>query len=404
MFNLRFPQFFSFELSHTGVLSNGSALRRYRHRRRSQWAGQRRVSRQSREEGRGSRTPSRARRRRRHGRDFPRLSFFRMFVRRLFASPRNHPRTRPPAPRPRNSPSRRNFFAHAQRRLPLARQRPRQIHSRHSPPLPPRRRGLRRILQDDDAHVPLREAHALHGSARPHHAQSQRPQAASFPVAALPRTLLRRALHASPTHDHELRRFPRPVVRNGRAQGDDVRLRHHRHVPRHSLARHRLRSPPSLHGRNRRRIPLLGLQPRRHWRYFERHRRRRSRSRRRDSHESASRKNSREAWPRRRRRPAIRRRTLCQRGLLQRGPASHLRKISRTQRASRRFPRRRPPLQIPRLFRQSQSRPRRASQFQMFPRPRRASSRRHLHFSQHGIHGARLRRRQVRPLLPQAVH
>jgi len=30
------------------------------------------------------------------------------------------------------------------------------------------------------------------------------------------------------------------------------------------LARHRLRSPPSLYGRNRRRLSLLGLQPRRH--------------------------------------------------------------------------------------------------------------------------------------------
>src|SRR5713226_4722730 len=113
-----------------------------------------------------------------------------MFLRRLSASSANNPRTRHSAPLPRNSPSRRNFFAHAQRRLPLARQRPRQIHSRHSPPLPPRRRSLRRVLQNDDAHVPLREAHAFHGSARPHYAQSQRPQAASLSLAALPRTLL----------------------------------------------------------------------------------------------------------------------------------------------------------------------------------------------------------------------
>src|SRR5712664_1519781 len=45
-----------------------------------------------------------------------------------------------------------------------------------------------------------------------------------------------------------------------------------------------------------------------------------------------------------------------------------------------------------------------ASQFQMPPRPGRSSSRRNLHFSEHGIHGARLRRRQVRPFLPQALH
>ena len=45
-------------------------------------------------------------------------------------------------------------------------------HARNSPPLARRRRGLRRILEDDDAHVPLREAYAVHDSARSHHAQS----------------------------------------------------------------------------------------------------------------------------------------------------------------------------------------------------------------------------------------
>src|SRR6266852_7276234 len=40
----------------------------------------------------------------------------------------------------------------------------------------------------------------------------------------------------------------------------------------------------------------------------------------------------------------------------------------------------------------------------MSPRPWRASSRRSLHFSEHGIHGARLRRRQIRPLLAQTLH
>src|SRR5712692_6089820 len=40
----------------------------------------------------------------------------------------------------------------------------------------------------------------------------------------------------------------------------------------------------------------------------------------------------------------------------------------------------------------------------MSPRSRRASSRRGLHFSKHGIHGACVRRRQVRSLLAQTVH
>src|SRR2546428_244361 len=93
------------------------------------------------------------------------------------------------------------------------------------------------------------------------------------------------------------------------------------------------------------------------------------------------------------------RRTLRPLCFLQRRPASPLRKIPRPQRIARRFPGRRPPLQISRLFRKSQSRTRRASQFQMPPRSGRSSSRRHLHFSQHGVHGARLRRRQIRALL-----
>ena len=62
--------------------------------------------------------------------------------------------------------------------------------------------------------------------------------------------LVRRALHPHPAHDHERRRFPRPVVRDRRAESHDVRLRNHRHVPRHSLARHGVRSAAPLHGRN----------------------------------------------------------------------------------------------------------------------------------------------------------
>ncbi len=39
---------------------------------------------------------------------------------------------------------------------------------------------------------------------------------------------------------------------------------HHRHLPRRALAGHRLRAAPPLHGRDRRRVPLLGLLARRH--------------------------------------------------------------------------------------------------------------------------------------------
>ena len=87
-------------------------------------------------------------------------------------------------------------------------------------------------------------------------------------------------------HDHEQRRFSRSVVRDRRAESHDVRLGHHRYVPRHPFARHGLRSSAPLHGRNRRRVPFVGIQPRWHRCYFERDRRGGARSRRRNSHAS----------------------------------------------------------------------------------------------------------------------
>ena len=64
--------------------------------------------------------------------------------------------------------------------------------------------------------------------------------------------------------DDERGRLPRPVVRVRRAQGADVGQRHHRHLPRRALAGHRLRAAAPLHGRDRRRVPLLGLREGRH--------------------------------------------------------------------------------------------------------------------------------------------
>ena len=54
------------------------------------------------------------------------------------------------------------------------------------------------------------------------------------------------------------RRLPRPVVRDRPAQGDDVRVGDHRHVPGRPSPGHRLRPAPSLHGRDRRGVPGLG--------------------------------------------------------------------------------------------------------------------------------------------------
>src|SRR5260370_32468165 len=79
-------------------------------------------------------------------------------------------------------------------------------------------------------------------------------------------------------------------------------------------------------------------------------------------------------------------------------------KILGSQRPPRRFSRSRPPLQISRLVRQSQSPARFASPFQMSCPAGRASSRRNFHFSEHGIYGTRLRRRQLRSLLAPPLH
>ena len=65
---------------------------------------------------------------------------------------------------------------------------------------------------------------------------------------------------------------------------------------------------------------------------------------------------------------------------------------------------RREPLQVSRLFRQSEPGARCAAELQGHARPGRASARRDFHFSQRRIHGARLRRCQVRQLLPPSVH
>ncbi len=58
--------------------------------------------------------------------------------------------------------------------------------------------------------------------------------------------------------DDERRRFSRSVVRDRRAQSDDVRVGNHRHVSRRALAGHCVRAAASLHGRDRRRVSLVG--------------------------------------------------------------------------------------------------------------------------------------------------
>ena len=61
-------------------------------------------------------------------------------------------------------------------------------------------------------------------------------------------------------------------------------------------------------------------------------------------------------------------------------------------------------LQVPRLVRQGEPRARRAARLQGAPRSGPASARRHLDLAERRVHGARLRRCQVRAILPAAVH
>ncbi len=66
--------------------------------------------------------------------------------------------------------------------------------------------------------------------------------------APLPGAAGRGQVQPDPTDDDERRRLPRSMVRDRRAQGDDVGVGDHRHVPRRPLARHGLRAAASLHG------------------------------------------------------------------------------------------------------------------------------------------------------------
>ncbi len=100
-----------------------------------------------------------------HRRDFPRLQVFGLLLRGLAAASGDYPRPRSSAPWPGDSSARRHFHSHAERRLSLARERPRQDSSRDRPPLQAGRRSLRRIRQSDAGHVPLREADSQHGAA-----------------------------------------------------------------------------------------------------------------------------------------------------------------------------------------------------------------------------------------------
>ena len=81
---------------------------------------------------------------------FPGFQLLGLLVRRVAPPARDHPRARPAPPRPRDPAARRHVHADAERRLPVARQRPRpktrREIARHSRA---RRRGVRRVRPGD---------------------------------------------------------------------------------------------------------------------------------------------------------------------------------------------------------------------------------------------------------------
>jgi len=167
-------------------------------------------------------------------------------------------------------------------------------------------------------------------------AQSQRPQAASLPPSAFPRTLLRRALHPRPAHDYELRDFldqcSKPTFSKPLCQPPASLVRSSAFV---RPAAPTFSSP--LHGEIDGAFRSWGFS-RRHWRHFKRHRRRRARSRRRNPHQSARGKIlTKNAAPAASLFRAAKNSPPT--SFFQRRPASHVRKIPRTQRASCRFSR-----------------------------------------------------------------
>ena len=95
---------------------------------------------------------------------------------------------------------------------------------------------------------------------------------------------------------------------------------------------------------------------------------------------------------------------LCRHHLVQRRSPADVHEVSRGRHAACGISGGCEPLQVSRLFRQGEPGARCAAELQGHTRGGRASARRDFDFSQRRIHGARLRRRQVRQLLPPSLH
>ncbi len=99
-----------------------------------------------------------------------------------------------------------------------------------------------------------------------------------------------------------------------------------------------------------------------------------------------------------------RRRNLRRDNFFQRRSAPHLQQVHRRRTSSRRLSRRHQPLQVSRVFGQGEHGARRPAKLQVHARPRPAPARRNVDFSLRRVHGASLRRRQVRQLFAPPLH
>ena len=218
------------------------------------------------------------------------------------------------------------------------------------------------------------------------------------PRSAVPGTLGSGQIQPDPADDDERRRFPRSVVRDRRAQGHDVGIGDHRHLPRRAFAGNGLRAAPSLHGRDRRRVPIVGTLTRRHRGDLERDCRRGARGRRGDQDRDRRLQDHRQGRRRGGRGARERRRSHGESRVLERRPEPHVPADGRHRASAGRIRRRDPPLQVPRLVRQGEPRARCASRLHRTPRTRCAPARCDLDLAECRLHGTGLRRRQVRPL------
>ncbi len=204
----------------------------------------------------------------------------------------DHPRPAAAEARPRHPAARRHVHAAAEgrrpeggrRRLPVAGQRPRPDGPRAAPLVRERRRGVRGIRPADGRDGPLHQADPGHHATRHHEPGPAPDDAAGRAGPALPAAPAAPAGGLRPAHDDERLGIPRPVVRDRPAQGHDVGVGDHRHVPGRQEPRHRVCPAPPLHGRDRRRVPGLGDPQGRDRRGQQRDRQRRAGARCRDPH------------------------------------------------------------------------------------------------------------------------